>query len=46
MEYEEHEKRAWSVDFARTEASMLVSSSNDGKVEPASVKLFCYLQNW
>ncbi|KAL8151015.1 hypothetical protein V2J09_020823 [Rumex salicifolius] len=24
MEYEEHEKRAWSVDFSRTEPSMLV----------------------
>ncbi|XVF26131.1 hypothetical protein REPUB_Repub13aG0273400 [Reevesia pubescens] len=25
MEYEEHEKRAWSVDFSRIEPSMLVS---------------------
>lgn len=32
MEYEEHEKRAWSVDFSRTEPSMLVSGSDDGKV--------------
>ena len=27
MEYEEHEKRAWSVDFSRTDPSMLVSGS-------------------
>ncbi|XP_024377012.1 E3 ubiquitin-protein ligase COP1 [Physcomitrium patens] len=33
MEYEEHEKRAWSVDFSRTEPSMLVSGSDDGKVK-------------
>ena len=33
MEYEEHEKRAWSVDFSRTEPSMLVSGSDDGKVQ-------------
>lgn len=33
MEYEEHEKRAWSVDFARTDPSMLVSGSDDGKVK-------------
>lgn len=32
MEYEEHEKRAWSVDFSRTEPTMLVSGSDDGKV--------------
>ena len=32
MEYEEHEKRAWSVDFSRTEPSLLVSGSDDGKV--------------
>uniref|UniRef100_A0A9I9E507 Uncharacterized protein n=1 Tax=Cucumis melo TaxID=3656 RepID=A0A9I9E507_CUCME len=31
MEYEEHEKRAWSVDFSRSEPSMLVSSSDDFK---------------
>ncbi|XP_062221860.1 E3 ubiquitin-protein ligase COP1-like isoform X3 [Phragmites australis] len=31
MEYEEHEKRAWSVDFSRTEPSMLVSGSDDCK---------------
>lgn len=34
MEYEEHEKRAWSVDFSRTEPSMLVSGSDDCKVSP------------
>lgn len=39
MEYEEHEKRAWSVDFSRTEPSMLVSGSDDGKV-----KIWCTKQ--
>ncbi|XP_022720667.1 E3 ubiquitin-protein ligase COP1-like [Durio zibethinus] len=33
MEYEEHEKQAWSVDFSCTEPSMLVSGSNDCKVK-------------
>ncbi|GMH15771.1 hypothetical protein Nepgr_017612 [Nepenthes gracilis] len=33
MEYEEHEKRAWSVDFSRTNPSMLVSGSDDCKVK-------------
>lgn len=33
MEYEEHEKRAWSVDFSRTEPSMVVSGSDDCKVK-------------
>ncbi|XP_051133864.1 E3 ubiquitin-protein ligase COP1-like [Andrographis paniculata] len=33
MEYEEHEKRAWSIDFSRTEPSMLVSGSDDCKVK-------------
>ncbi|XVF87805.1 hypothetical protein PTKIN_Ptkin18bG0150400 [Pterospermum kingtungense] len=33
MEYEEHEKRTWSVDFSRTEPSMLVSGSDDCKVK-------------
>ncbi|KNA20638.1 hypothetical protein SOVF_050530 [Spinacia oleracea] len=33
MEYEEHEKRAWSVDFSCTEPSMLVSGSDDCKVK-------------
>lgn len=32
MEYEEHEKRAWSLDFSRTEPTMLVSGSDDCKV--------------
>lgn len=31
MEYEEHEKRAWSVDFSCTDPSMLVSGSDDCK---------------
>ncbi|KAG0560988.1 hypothetical protein KC19_9G028300 [Ceratodon purpureus] len=39
MEYEEHEKRAWSVDFSRTDPTMLVSGSDDGKV-----KLWCTRQ--
>ncbi|KAG0576922.1 hypothetical protein KC19_5G118200 [Ceratodon purpureus] len=38
MEYEEHEKRAWSVDFSRTEPSMLVSGSDDGKVKVWSTR--------
>ncbi|GER31566.1 transducin/WD40 repeat-like superfamily protein [Striga asiatica] len=33
MEYEEHEKRAWCVDFSRTDPSMLVSGSDDCKVK-------------
>ncbi|XP_041993892.1 E3 ubiquitin-protein ligase COP1-like isoform X2 [Salvia splendens] len=33
MEYEEHEKRAWSVDFSCTDPSMLVSGSDDCKVK-------------
>ncbi|KAI4968677.1 hypothetical protein ZWY2020_046007 [Hordeum vulgare] len=33
MEYEEHEKRTWSVDFSRTEPKMLVSGSDDCKVK-------------
>ncbi|GAB2298935.1 coatomer subunit alpha [Dionaea muscipula] len=39
MECEEHEKRAWSVDFSRTEPSMLVSGSDDCKV-----KIWCTKQ--
>ncbi|XP_076935760.1 E3 ubiquitin-protein ligase COP1-like [Bidens hawaiensis] len=33
MEYGEHEKRAWSVDFSCTEPTMLVSGSDDCKVK-------------
>ncbi|KAL3686539.1 hypothetical protein R1sor_009113 [Riccia sorocarpa] len=33
MEYEEHEKRAWSVDFSKKEPTRLVSGSDDGKVK-------------
>ncbi|KAK8618268.1 hypothetical protein V6N13_132268 [Hibiscus sabdariffa] len=33
MEYEEHEKRAWSIDFCRTDPSRLVSGSDDCKVK-------------
>lgn len=40
MEYEEHEKRAWSVDFCRTEPSMLVSGSDDCKVKRNSEHVF------
>ncbi|EXB77009.1 E3 ubiquitin-protein ligase COP1 [Morus notabilis] len=39
MEYEEHEKRAWSVDFSRSEPAMLVSGSDDCKV-----KIWCTRQ--
>ncbi|XP_022955102.1 E3 ubiquitin-protein ligase COP1-like [Cucurbita moschata] len=39
MEYEEHEKRAWSVDFSRSEPTMLVSGSDDCKV-----KIWCTRQ--
>ncbi|GAB2212651.1 hypothetical protein Droror1_Dr00020630 [Drosera rotundifolia] len=38
MECEEHEKRAWSVDFSHTEPSMLVSGSDDCKVKVWSIK--------
>lgn len=38
MEYEEHERRAWSVDFSPTEPSMLVSGSDDCKVKIWSTK--------
>ncbi|KAK9715022.1 hypothetical protein RND81_06G137300 [Saponaria officinalis] len=37
-EYEEHEKRAWSVDFSRTEPSLLVSGGDDCKVKVWSTK--------
>lgn len=40
MEYEEHEKRAWSVDFSHTDPSMLVSGSDDCKVKRTSSFLF------
>ncbi|KAE8728696.1 ankyrin repeat-containing protein [Hibiscus syriacus] len=39
MEYEEHEKRAWCIDFCRAEPSMLVSGSDDCKV-----KVWCMKQ--
>ncbi|MCD9639686.1 coatomer subunit alpha [Datura stramonium] len=41
MEYEEHEKRAWSVDFSRTEPSMLVSGSDDCKCRAATFSGDC-----
>ncbi|KAL8189188.1 hypothetical protein R6Q57_028754 [Mikania cordata] len=37
-EYEEHEKRVWSVDFSSIESSMLVSGSDDCKVKIWSTK--------
>lgn len=40
MEYEEHEKRAWSVDFSRTDPTMLVSGSDDGKVVSLNLMYF------
>eukprot|EP00741_Cyanophora_paradoxa_P005192 tig00000852_g5032.t1 len=33
LELDEHEKRAWSVDFSRVEPTRLVSGSDDGKVK-------------
>ncbi|KAK8524306.1 hypothetical protein V6N13_015334 [Hibiscus sabdariffa] len=39
MEYEEHEKRAWSIDFCHAEPSLLVSGSDDWKV-----KVWCMKQ--
>jgi len=41
MEYEEHEKRAWSVDFSQTEPSLLVSGSDDGKVHLQPKAVLC-----
>ncbi|XP_074272000.1 E3 ubiquitin-protein ligase COP1-like isoform X2 [Silene latifolia] len=37
-EYEEHEKRAWSVDFSWTEPSLLMSGGDDCKVKVWSTK--------
>ncbi|KAI9385105.1 hypothetical protein POPTR_011G021700v4 [Populus trichocarpa] len=42
MEYEEHEKRAWSVDFSQNEPSMLVSGSDDCKVGSADHHIHYY----
>ncbi|KAL8506811.1 hypothetical protein ACS0TY_017630 [Phlomoides rotata] len=39
LEYEEHERRAWCVDFSPVEPSMLVSGSDDCKV-----KIWCTKQ--
>ncbi|KAF9983256.1 coatomer subunit alpha [Modicella reniformis] len=33
LEYDEHEKRAWSVDFSRTDPTRLASGSDDTKVK-------------
>ncbi|KAJ0575903.1 putative transcription factor WD40-like family [Helianthus annuus] len=51
MEYEEHEKRAWSLDFSRTNPIMLVSGSDDcmvfGPFTYSSVYLgyVCFIYN-
>ncbi|CAK7338922.1 unnamed protein product [Dovyalis caffra] len=39
MEYDEHEKRAWSIDFSRTEPSVLVSGSDDCKQEASVLNI-------
>lgn len=33
MQYKEHEKRAWSVDFCQTDPTKLASGSDDGSVK-------------
>jgi WD40 repeat protein len=37
LEYEEHEKRAWSVDFSRADPTKLASGSDDGTVKLWSI---------
>ena len=37
MEYEEHEKRAWSVDFSKADPQKLASGSDDGTVKLWSI---------
>ncbi|KAG0017481.1 coatomer subunit alpha [Podila clonocystis] len=37
LNYDEHEKRAWSVDFSRTDPTQLASGSDDTKVKIWSV---------
>jgi protein suppressor of PHYA-105 1 len=37
MQFEEHAKRAWAVDFSRLEPTRLVSSSDDGTVKLWSI---------
>ena len=37
IEYEEHEKRVWTVDFSRTSGPMMVSGSDDGRVKVWSI---------
>lgn len=48
MEYDEHEKRAWSVDFSKADPTKLASGSDDGTVKLWSINqvhirqsLFC-----
>lgn len=36
-EYEEHEKRAWSVDFSKAYPTKLASGSDDGTVKLWSI---------
>eukprot|EP00775_Hariotina_reticulata_P006474 gene6474-6702_t len=37
MQFEEHAKRAWAVDFSRLEPTRLVSSSDDGTIKLWSI---------
>ena len=38
LEYDEHEKRAWSVDFSKTDPCLLASGSDDSTVKVYSTK--------
>jgi len=42
MEYEEHEKRAWSVDFSKADPQKLASGSDDGTVKLWSINQVLY----
>lgn len=46
MEYEEHEKRTWSVDFSSVEPTQLVSGSDDGKVHMCCNALVLLAHPW
>lgn len=37
MHYEEHEKRAWSVDFSKADPTRLASGGDDGCVKLWSI---------
>lgn len=41
-EYEEHEKRAWSVDFSKADPQKLASGSDDGTVKLWSINQVHY----